>query len=160
MTNSRGPTPPLMLRAPVDDDVRFVTSSWLNSFREAGAFNKHVGNDLYFAQHHSLIAALWNDPRTTKLLAVFPEDTAFIYGWLVGTGSDVGPIVHYTYVRNSMRGRGVATALVNAFGQGADGFVSHLTPAWEALERGMDGPRFRYSPYLAFTDFMFPGSNG
>lgn len=151
--------PPIMLRGPVDDDVRFVTSTWLKSFREAGTFTRHVGNDLYFAQQHTLISKLWNDPRSTRLMAVFPEDTAFLYGWLFGTGTDAGPIIHYVYVRNSWRGRGIATALVQAMTEGADGFTSHHTPAWDALERGMDGPRFRYSPFLAFEGFMFPGGN-
>lgn len=161
--NSRGPTPPVMFRAPTNDDVPYITRAWLKSYRSPGAMLHHVPQDVYYTQHHRIIERLWFDDNCTKLVACFPEDTTFIYGFLFAECTNVGPVVHYVYVRRPMRGLGLASALLDAVrytpeGLEPRGFISHHTPAWEALERGQLEPfNTVYSPYLAFKEFQFPG---
>lgn len=148
--------PPLVLRRPVLDDVPFLTNSWLRSYRDSGAAIRHVPNDVYHLLHHRIIERLWRDEQVTWLVACYPQDTSFIYGWLCGENTDAGPVLHYVYVRRSMRKFGVATHLVNTFADGHDrGFMTHLTRGWEGLVSTLP-TEFDYNPYFLYQEFRLP----
>lgn len=149
---TRVPLPPLTLRRPTNDDVAFITRSWLKSNRDAPMV-QHVGNDVYYTLHHRIIERLWRDQRVTWLVACYPTDTTFIYGYACGEATNTGPILHYVYVRRSMRDMGVAQHLVATLADGADrGYHSHLTSGWGHSARKF-GITWVYAPYMAFEEF-------
>jgi len=105
-----------MIRPALPDDMRFVTSSWLKSFANSDfarlltpneIWERHEASDAYYDAERIIIAACLE--RSVTLIADTP---GMIDGWLV---CEPG-ILHYAYVRQSARGRGVARALMSAAG--------------------------------------------
>ncbi len=148
--------------------VPMVTNNWLMS---AGAREGMFGRDcpyrVWTTYEHALIERYWNDPGMLWLFAANPVDTNYVYGWLCGEHTDAGPVLHYLYVRRSMRNSravqpGVAQALMETF-VGVPLPVDRVTytrttPAWER-KIGSD-PAFRglareflCNPYVAFKEF-------
>jgi hypothetical protein len=146
----------MLLRAPTADDVPFVTSGWLNSYRRGSAV-RDVPNDVYYHHEQALIQRLWRDKGVTWLIGCHPSDTTFAYGFLCGEATDAGPVLHYTYVKGDDRKFGVAGELLEAFlaGQPRDrAFYTHKTPTWDYLLKRSS--RFRmedwlYNPWLAWS---------
>lgn len=142
--------------------VPMVTNNWVTSAVEHR--DRNVDRRCFTVYEHALIEKYWKDPDFVWLFAANPTDTNFVYGWLCGELTDVGPLLHYVYVRRRMRDTrdlklGVAEALLRAFvGPSFSGRLTHTrtTPAWESYLRrqrgGLLGETF-HNNYLAFDEF-------
>jgi hypothetical protein len=139
-----------------------VTNNWVSSGVEHR--DRHVDRRVYTTYEHALIERYWKDPDFVWLFAANPTDTNFVYGWLCGELTDVGPLLHYVYVRRRMRDTrdlklGVAGALLQEFVQHehVDRLThTRTTPAWEAwLRRNSNGlcAETFHNPYLAYDEF-------
>lgn len=148
--------------------VPMVTSNWMSSSRAGNGVR--VDRRVHDTYEHALIERYWRDPDFVWLFAANPADTNFVHGWLCGELTDVGPLLHYVYVRRRMRDTaalklGVCEALMRSFinpvDYGDEGRLTHTrtTPAWEAWARrhlDSDAPAFGetfFNPYLAFNEF-------
>jgi len=98
----------ILVRHAIDGDIDFITSSWLNSFRD-GYFNSTVSNRVYFNQHHKILERLL--PEATVLVACNSEKPQQIFGWMCFQVVDRVMIFHYVYVKNLMRTQGIAQRL-------------------------------------------------
>ena len=105
-----------MIRPAAPDDMRFVTSSWLKSFATSDfarlltpneIWARNESSDAYYDAERIIIGACLE--RSVTFIAATP---GLIDGWLV---CEPG-ILHYVYVRQSARGRGVARSLMVAAG--------------------------------------------
>ena len=143
-----------------------VTNNWVTSGVEHR--DRRVDRRVYTTYEHALIERYWKDPDFVWLFAANPEDTNFVYGWLCGELTDVGPLLHYVYVRRRMRDTrglklGVCDALLRTFiGEATERLThSRTTPAWEAWIRRyhaleQEPPLFRetfFNPALAYDEF-------
>lgn len=114
-----------MIRPALPEDMRFVRSSWLQSFADSDFARiltpkdvwerREASNEYYDCQR--LIIEVCLDTAAIYVDA----DTNMIDGWLV---CEPG-LVHYVYVRQSARGRGVARRLLEAAGIHASGHVEY-----------------------------------
>lgn len=152
----RLPTPELLLRRPEPGDRNFIVDAWLNSNVQL-ATRLHMPRSLYRRHQRRLIDRLWSDPECTWLVACLPKDPSFIFGWACGEASDAGPVLHFTYVKQSARRMGVATALLRAFFAGVEGthlWCTHWTGDWWAFVKGgtPDGGRPTFLGYEVVTN--------
>lgn len=155
----------LFVRPRIDDDTNYILHSWKRSYLDAPAM-RGIAPDIYYANMDVFIRELWLDGTW---LVVHPEhDPTFVVGWMVGEGSDRGPIVHYVYVRHSLRGvrkpatparrHGIATAMVTAFLDGQDAtrvWYTHRTALGDLALSGRCAPQpgapgWEYNPWLAW----------
>lgn len=147
--------------------VPMITNNWLMS-AERGPMVSRVDRRVYTTYEHALIERYWADPGMVWLFATNPADTNFCYGWLCGEHTNMGPVLHYLYVRRSMRNSasvhlGFSEVLLRTFIGGQDPHVERLThtretPDWRRmLER--DEPvrsladEWFFCPYLGFAEF-------
>lgn len=151
---------PILMVGRRPEFVPMVTSNWMTSSRVGTGVR--VDRRVHDVYEHALIERYWRDPDFVWLFAANPTDTNFVYGWLCGELTDVGPLLHYVYVRRRMRDTaalklGVADSLIQL---GLTGSTTprlthtRTTPAWEAYARG--GRSFDetfFNPYLAFDEF-------
>lgn len=146
----------LRVRAPLEVDFKYISSTWLHGFRHASP-NRHIGNTVYFGYEHRRIEHLWN--TATWLVGTSANDPAFILGYVCVEGSDVGPVVHWVYTRSELRRSGVAKALLALATTGLpEGpfWYTRFTPEGLACLRvrsfgGLTEERegWEYNPYLA-----------
>jgi GNAT superfamily N-acetyltransferase len=153
----------LAVRSPTQRDIEFITSSWLRSFRD-GYFVSTVPNRIYFNQHHKILEKLI--PRATCLIACNEMDPDHIYGYVIAEVMDQHLVVHYIYVKDSLRRFGVAKKLVQHLLRSLpvvqDRIITtHQTHKSKALLHGWKswdlapareryGIEFLYNPYLLF----------
>jgi len=92
-------------------DVRFITNSWLKSYREAHTV-KGCPNQLYFSYQHKIIEALL--PASGVLVLCDTKDDDHILGWLVYQRAQDMVLIHYAYVKHPFRRKGLATNMIRA----------------------------------------------
>jgi GNAT superfamily N-acetyltransferase len=135
---------PLAFRPVTDADVGLVYSSWLRSYWDARPPQVwDIPRETYFsdAGHHGVVTRLL--ARSVVTVAHAPDDPDEVYGWIcVGARG-----LHYVYVKELWRRKGVATRLLD----GAPvGVASHMTKAFR------DGPGKRlallFNPYATRGD--------
>lgn len=157
---------PILMVGRRPEYVNMVTSNWISSGWHGNGVR--VDPRVYNTYEHALIERYWRDPDFVWLFAANPQDTNFVYGWLCGELTDVGPLLHYVYVRRRMRDTaalklGVAGALLQTFAKDAPTAerltYTRTTPAWEQyLRRHADDDSFPFAEtffnsYLAFDEF-------
>lgn len=104
-----------VIRAARSDDEPFIRNSWLKSLRNVQPY-KDVPNAIYYVKQNKVLDAIFKDSYV--LVAADPEDDSCIWGWVcfgqTPLGSEQVPVLHYVYVKNALRGFGVARELLNA----------------------------------------------
>jgi len=117
-------------------DINFIVNSWLKSYRASCPL---VSDLVYFDYQKRLIMKIFETATVT--LAIDPDDPAHIFGYIVHEGS----VIHYCYVKHSLRRFGIARALLATIK--ADHFITtHLSyPARQIL--GSNPGMFLYNPY-------------
>lgn len=138
----------IRIRRANDEDIPFIFSSWLKSFRTSW-FAKLIANPIYFDQHHKVIE---NVLKTSEVLvACNNEDIGQIYGYICAERIDGVFVVHFTYIKHPFRKMGIAKELLNVFDHdlGNAAFYTHHTKSAESVTSKYG---FIYNPYLLMID--------
>lgn len=93
----------IYIRRPRPTDQSYIASTWVNSLIQVRGNTKSESN--------ALVDRMLDDPAVRLLLAVEPSSMDTILGWLCYTPMPSSRIVHYVYVRDKLRLRGIASAL-------------------------------------------------
>lgn len=136
----------VMLRGIQEDDLHFIFSSWLKSYRSSN-FAKNITNTIYFDQQHKLIEHLLSSSQV--VIACRKEDPKEIFGYIVA--SKIGNVfaVHYVYVKHLFRHLGIGKLLLNSLNpQDAQAMCyTHDTPTATRLAAKFG---LVYHPFLIF----------
>lgn len=127
-----------------EEDISFIFSSWLKSFRNS-QFAKNLVNSVYFTEHHKVIEKIVKSSHV--IVACNEQDTSQIYGWICAQQVDGIFCLHYIYVKHPFRKMGLARALINFFEHGKDcaGVYTHHTRVFEILAIKFN---LIYHPYI------------
>jgi hypothetical protein len=102
-------------------DEAFVLSTWMKSYREAGAV-RSVPTPIYnIGQRHRIVGIL-KDIESFVLVASDIDTPELIYGYMVCRAPNV---IHYLYVKQAYRQMGVAKALLNQLNWKEPIFYTH-----------------------------------
>lgn len=146
---------PWAIRPALPEDISFIYSTWLNSFRVDSALGNSVSKTVYFGSYHSIVDRLLDESRV--LVACLSDDPKVILGYLVSQSANV---LHYCFVKEAFRRHGIASALFDEAFHGA-GAVSvsvsvqhtHETNAGVRaikFDRRKDSRELSYNPFLLF----------
>lgn len=115
---------PIDLRPMTEDDVAFVYSTWLQSYRRRFV---DLTRRVYWKQQRERVDRIVSATR----IACQPGAERAIHGYVCG-----GPgLLHYVYVPFELRGRGLARDMTRAVcGEGAV-TLTHFWP-WERMPSG------------------------
>lgn len=133
---------PVSLRPATAGDLGLVYSSWMRSYWDAKpASLAGVPRELYFsdAGHHGVIDRLLRRPDAILSVACDTKDHDEIYGWACWSAR----ALHYVYVKELWRRKGVASALV---AKGPSLPVSHVTVAYLKAFTSIERP-IVHDPY-------------
>lgn len=140
----------VQLREGRSSDIAFVTNSWLKSMRAGGMFTSGVPNDIYYQMHHKLLETLI--PRSLLLVLCNMDDPDQIIGWACVERQPQILMLHYVYVKHSLRKQGFMKLLLEELLAHEDvrfKFTTHMTTAWDAMRPKDQG--WIYNPYALFT---------
>ena len=143
-------TPKILLRPAASEDVSFIFSSWLKSFRNS-FFAKPIDNTVYFSEQHKLIEKLVK--QAPVIMACNPDDISQIYGFICAQRIEGVFCLHYLYVKHSFRKLGIGRALVNSFEHDSSsaGVYTHHTACGEILKHKFN---LVYHPYILSTGYL------
>lgn len=142
---------PILLRPANQEDVNFVFSSWLRSYKKNSTYAKQITNTIYFNEHHKIIEKLLRNFQT--IIACDKEDSTNIYGFINAGFVDGIFCINYVYVKHTYRRFGVGEALLHAFDHDFDN-ASVFTHHTRMAEKLAAKYRTLYHPYLLINDFI------
>ncbi len=134
--------PPIKIRPSQKTDEGFIFHSWLRTF-QFSPFADSIRKPLYFENHHKLITRLLEDSDVQ--VAVNPEDSDQIYGYVVGQWFDSELAIHWAYVKSPFRGYKICSALVSGFLATGNKYFTHLNGFSEKIAPKLG---FVYNPYI------------
>jgi len=140
----------IQIREGRSTDIPFVTNSWLKSFRANGTFSQLVPNDIYYQQHHKILESII--PRGLLLVLCSMDDPDQILGWALTERQGDILILHYVYVKHSLRRNGLMDTLlteIERHEKPAFKFTTHMTATWDELNPKRKG--WIYNPYALFS---------
>jgi len=134
----------IRLRPANEEDIPFIFSAWLKSFRTS-LFARNLTNSVYFTEHHKVIEKIVKNAHV--IVACNDADPSQIYGWICAQEVDGIFCLHYIYVKHPFRKMGLAKMLINAFEHGKDcaGIYTHHTRVFEILAIKLN---LIYHPYI------------
>lgn len=160
------------IRPMTDDDIAYVTRSWLLSQWQAPHNERYLHKDIFMSQHHRILEALYKGDNVTKLIACDLVEPRYIMGYLIGEMTEETPILHYAYTRQKLRGsyrgegpaKGVKLHIASTLWQtwlgdrplAEPGQYTHMTQEWRPYLRhlGLER-RWSYNPYALY--YRLPG---
>lgn len=136
----------LVIRSPKMSDQAYVASTWTQSLLTAD--RKLTKSDV-----NTTIDRVLDDPEARVILACEPTRYDVIIGWLCYTLTPTSRVIHYVYVRDKMRRRGVASQLYRkAFPRDAGKLVyTFRGPDSSALLKV-----WPYAVHLPIQEFLSP----
>ncbi len=90
-------------------DIKFITNSWLKSYRDSHTV-KGCPNDLYYRYQHKVIDALL--PTSGVLVLCDSVDDDFILGYVVYQRVEGMVLLHWLYIKHPFRRRHLAKDLI------------------------------------------------
>lgn len=117
-------------------DLKCVVNNWLKAFRDS-PWAGCVSNDQYYEVHHEVLRQLFN--RGAKVLvACEAADPDQILGWVCIEDVPGGAAVHFVYVKEGYRRKGLASELLERALEGKVGrrFYTFRTRASSYLFAG------------------------
>jgi GNAT superfamily N-acetyltransferase len=140
----------IRLRPANEEDIPFIFSSWLKSFRSS-LFASKLVNSVYFTEHHKVIEKIVKNSHV--IVACNDQDPTQIYGYIVAGTVDSIFCLHYVYTKHPFRRMGIARLLINFFEHSKDlaGIYTHHTRAMDDI-----APKFNlvHQPYIWINDYI------
>ncbi len=135
----------VIFRPMVADDAAFIFDSWLKSYRDS-EFAMRVRGPLYRAQQHDLIEKLLR--RGHGVVAADAEEPWHIVGYVAGEAFGALTCIHYLYVKQNFRRKGIARKLYDFASLGASAVQhSHDTDDGRKVAKRLGSV---FNPYLMF----------
>lgn len=137
---------------PYRGESAFVIGTWIKSYEGAPGI-KSVPRLEYRAAHEKLARALLD--RGVAFVAEHEAHKTYL-GFVAGERDREGSVIHYVYVKNWARQRGIGTALLDQLlrslrsTSSSDGNVRYTHNTKEPFTRIAGKRGWHYSPYPAF----------
>jgi Acetyltransferase (GNAT) family len=134
-----------MVREPVDDDLPYLFSTYLECLRKESAQHGQIPGHIFFPNQRRVFEGILRHGRV--LVACLDEGPAAIVGWLSYIEDPLNPALHFVYTKHPFRRMGVATTLLEAAGLRGNAIQhSHSTVMFKALAKLFKCTHF--NPYL------------
>lgn len=132
----------ISLRPATQNDVPFIFSAWLKSYRN-NPWVKNAPNAVYYKYHHELVEKMLS--RSATIIAHPDDDPEQILGFAVFEERGGLVVCHYVYVKQPFRRQNIASEILNAVPR-IDFYSAHNGRTHRSLiKHGAV-----YSPYLLF----------
>lgn len=164
--------PDHVIRPAVADDVPWIYSSWIKSYREAGeAIQKdpkvvstrqirygRIPYRSFRTGYRAIMERVTGREGVVTIVACNPECREQVRGWICGSVTPDGAVLHYAHVKSEWRQQGIAKALVAALGVTPEmkvEYTNHTMLSWLLNSRLLTLPledvvpeSWIYNPYL------------
>lgn len=136
---------PIALRPIREEDLPFVTDTWLRSYRET---NFAVPHDQYMETQRRVIKLLLRSSRIA--VACDPDDSDQIFGYAVWRPGPGRPLLHWAFVKQPFRRLGVFRRLLTVVDPDSRGVVlTHRSIHYQELRQAF--PQLRQMTFALIS---------
>ena len=128
-------------------DFNFIIHSWLKSYQDTPVC-RDIPGPVYFAGQGSHIEEILRNPETIGMIICAKDDPDQIMAYAIFDNKV--PVVHYVYVKNVFRKRGLGRMLFDIMRNHHKDKRLHCTHF---------SARLKKKPYLVFNPYALGGSN-
>lgn len=125
------------------NDLPFIYSTWLRSYRHSSQFAKKISNNVFFDWHHKVIDR-FIERGGRILIAHAIGEPEVILGYLCREATS--DILQYVYVKKAFRKMSIAKKLYESSGVANNGTFTHWTLDTSWIVKKL--PELIYNPYL------------
>lgn len=136
----------IQIRVMKDEDLNFVISSWLKSYRYSTDIQR-VRDSEYYDTYQTLVKSMIK--RSDVYVACLREDEDVLVGYLAIERKDFD-IIHYVFVKDLWRKIGVAKYLLRAAEPRSGTKFTHWTSPIESISNKYE--HFIFNPFLIYGD--------
>lgn len=153
------------IRPATGDDVPWIYSSWLKSYREHGKGAHLIPRETYYKHHRQRMEKITSTSGVVTIVACPAENSEQILGWLCGAKlPPYDAVLYYGHVKSHARRQGIMKAMCAAFGVGRGSQVAythHTRISWVERDPASGEDKFKstqlsdllplnwhYNPYL------------
>jgi GNAT superfamily N-acetyltransferase len=130
------------IRQAKGNDLNFIYSTWLRSYKHDSPVTKQIKRDLFFKEHQRLIDKIFMRPNINIYMACKDDDEDLVFGYIVYEPKTI----HFIYVKESFRKLGIGKRLLGCLPTLNDVEASHLT--YSLIELWNAGKlKVNYNPY-------------
>ncbi len=131
------------VRQAILDDLPFIFSTWLRSYRHSSQFAKKISNTTFFTWHHRAIER-FIERGGRVLIAHAVGEPDVILGYLCAESDN--SIIQYVYVKKAFRKMGIAKELFKNSGINNNAQFTHWTLDTSWIIKKLT--ELTYNPYL------------
>jgi GNAT superfamily N-acetyltransferase len=143
------------IRPAEEGDTALLFNSWLRSYRDSPRVNG-TPSALYYRYHHPLVTRVLARPESSVLCAVDPRKPDRIHGWLCFEWAGSVLVVHYLYVKQIWRRKGIARLLAETAGLERGTPVAYT---FESKAAPHLAKRVKRCEYVPCEEYLSPPSN-
>lgn len=136
---------PYRLRPACGDDLNFIYSTWLDSYRYDSTVGKSHKNSIFFSEYRKVIDNILAHELTKVVIACFPESEETILAYLVHEPH----ILHYVYTKGPFQRQGLASELIDKIFPTRPITYSHET--FTAFDLVRHNPDFIHNGIMLFN---------
>ena len=100
----------VLIRPMRSEDEAFIFATWLQATRRSTYEARRIRDAVFFPRRHDLYERILR--RSTVLVACLAEDQDTILGYVVAESDRSPPVLHFVFVKMTMRRFGIATRLI------------------------------------------------
>lgn len=99
------------LRGIEPNDLAFIMSSWLRSFKDTSNFAKDIPTETFYPNHHKLLERIIARPTTKIMIAHLEESPEVILSYMVYETMPLSLVIHFMFTKHNFRRFGLAKLL-------------------------------------------------
>ena len=140
------PKLPYKIRLASPDDISFIYSSWLKSYRFGSHVGKQTRSMVFFEEYREIIDTIL--ARSSVIVACLEDDPHIILGYVV---SEPG-IVHYGFIKESFREMGIFNKLLDISQPNKDANIiyTHMTILLHSFINKTSKSHWLYDPFKLY----------
>ena len=149
-TKSLNPLKPnvsVKYRKPNEQDLPFIYSTWLKSYRQTD-WAKNMSNDTFFHHHKAIVKSILENKRTQVTLICDLDDPDHLFGYVVAEVIGQRALVHFVYMKYNYRKLGIISQtlkILGYFDPKQVNFITHLPRNYLSLKTKYN---LDFNPYL------------
>lgn len=132
----------IAIRPARPEDIPFIYSSWLKSYKHGSNFGKSTRSTIFFENYREIIDEILISANI--VVACLPEDANVILGYLVHDGS----VFHYCFIKQTFRRMGLASMLKSAVCATDPVVYTHETNILKEIDTNKRN--MEYNPFLLY----------
>ena len=141
----------VVLRFHKPEDMNCISDNWGKSYYRGSSAYRHFTPETFHSFHRPIRERFFLKENTTLLVASWNSDPWLILGWIAFESLPEATLLHYIYIKNSLKQEGIANLLMRIALPMRPVIFTHLT---EKAEKIMRQKKERFKDFIYIPNLV------